>query len=146
MSRSLEDRHVSIRRLADWAWLVAMLVACLLPKHLLPLHEHGAGASPTPHLDKVVHFLMFLGFGLLWGGARPVTALVLGLIVAVATELAQGLPLVHRDPDLFDGLADVAGVLVGVAIIRLRTSGRDPASGPEDEAVDDPAVASIEGR
>jgi VanZ family protein len=108
-----------------WAATLVLLGLCLLPKRYVPAGER-IGPS-IPHQDKVVHFVMFGAFGLCWSRAgqplatRPTrlrVALVLGAaaVLAVATELLQGLDAIHRDPDVFDALADFAGAVAGVAV------------------------------
>lgn len=72
-------------------------------------------------IDKLVHFLMFLGFGLLWSlalGGRLTALIVLaaGVTLAVVTELGQSLSLVGREADFPDGLADLVGLAAGLAL------------------------------
>jgi hypothetical protein len=107
------------------AWTVAVLVACWTPKSRLPVPEQGAASFRIPHLDKAVHLGMFSVFGVLWmraGGSRGWAPYVLagGLALAVASELGQGLPIVGRDPDAVDTLADAAGVALGTWAARRR--------------------------
>lgn len=113
---------MSRRALPAWLCTAVLLILCLLPRHLTP--ERRSSAPPVPHLDKVVHCAMFLAFGLLWARAvaparQARTILLVGAMLAVGTELAQGLPFVGRDPDVLDALADIAGLVAGVASYRL---------------------------
>jgi len=105
--------------LAALATLV-MLALILWPKTWLPARE----ASPrlVPHADKLIHFGLFAVCGGLWmaaGGRRLVpVVLTVGLVLAVATEYVQGFPLISRDPDPLDALADSVGVIAAVLVWR----------------------------
>jgi VanZ family protein len=84
--------------------------------------------DPIPHLDKIVHAAGFAGLAFFvclaassWW--RPGLAIYLGVIgllaiYAALDELTQGL-VRHRQPDLKDWVADVAGTLAGVALFAL---------------------------
>jgi hypothetical protein len=107
------------------AWTALILALCLTPSAWLPRAEtQGPPLFNIPHFDKIVHATLFAGFGLLWCGAltspgRLNRVLTAGLLFAVATEVLQGLPLVDRDPNLLDGLADAVGVVLGVGTVWL---------------------------
>jgi hypothetical protein len=106
-----------IRALAI-ATTVMIMVGCWLPDQYVPEEYHG---KPDPwHKDKIFHGGMFALFGVLWMLEAPSTrrgaaVLAAGFGLAVITELGQAHPFVGRDPNLPDGLADSAGVLVGIA-------------------------------
>jgi VanZ family protein len=75
-------------------------------------------------LDKVAHVALFLGFAWLWMDAawsrrRVAWVLGIGLLLAVVTEIGQGSALVGRDANLLDLLADLLGLILGVAAYRL---------------------------
>ena len=105
------------------AWLGTLVVVglCLWPKSWMPINE-SAARTPT-HVDKVIHFAMFATFGILWTrGRTPATkhaALVFAgaVVLAVATELLQGIPAIGRDSDPLDALADVVGGFMGIALV-----------------------------
>ena len=104
-----------------WAWTALILGACWFPRSWMPVHEAGPKVQRVPHLDKVVHFTMFLGFGLLWMRAVPgrrgaLGVLAGGFLLAVVSELGQAMPLVNRDPGLLDTLADLLGLVAGMAV------------------------------
>ena len=105
-----------------WArtWTALILVACWLPRGLMPVNESRPHRVRVPHLDKVVHFSMFAGFGFLWLRVDPTRRRTLGVLaggclLAVVSELGQALPVVQRDPSVLDGLADSIGLLAGMA-------------------------------
>jgi len=111
------------RTLLPWGATLLLLALCLLPKSWMPRGE--ATPKAVPHLDKVIHFVMFAGFGLIWVCAGPAPlptrtraagVLAAAFALAVGTELAQGLPQIERDPDVFDALADAAGAAAGVGV------------------------------
>lgn len=123
------------RRARAWwpvvAWMGAIVFFTTVPVPHVPI------ATRAPHLDKLAHFLLYLGLGwslgrALWisGRATPgwVTAAVLsGLAFAVLDEWHQEL-LPARHASVADWLADAAGVLAGVAAYlwpRARGLGRD---------------------
>src|SRR4051794_16855311 len=109
------------RVLLAYASTLVLVTLCLLPKSWFPGDE--AAPKTIPHLDKVVHFTMFAGFGLCWACAGPSPSptrsraagvLAAAFALAVGTELAQGLPQIRRDPDTLDALADAVGAVAGV--------------------------------
>lgn len=119
------------RTLLPWGATLLLLTLCLLPKSWIPRGETGPGA--LPHLDKVIHFGMFAGVGLLWACAGPspfpsrsraVGVLAASFALAVGTELAQGIPAIDRDPDVLDATADAAGALAGVGVVVAWGAGR----------------------
>ncbi len=73
-----------------------------------------------PHDDKAFHLLGFAGIGGAWWLAllRTRAVCIVGLSLAVLTELGQGLLPYGRVADPWDTLADAAGVAVGVLVAR----------------------------
>lgn len=77
--------------------------------------------SAPPGVDKVVHLGLFaaLAFSGRWAG---VGAGVLGVLLvgyAVGSELIQGLTPLARSASIPDGLADVAGIALGLLLWAL---------------------------
>lgn len=100
------------------------MVACLIPGRFFPEDPSAGSLIEIPHLDKAVHFGMFFLFALLWlragtGSGRSGRVLACGIGLAAATEVAQGLPFVERDPEVLDALADAAGVISGLYVGRM---------------------------
>jgi hypothetical protein len=104
-------------------WTLALLVALSIPADVLP------PANPALSPDKVVHVVLFCVLGLLWlraaralGGGRrlrPAEACAVlagGALFAVATELYQHLAPVRRHGDAYDAGANVAGLLIALAV------------------------------
>lgn len=88
-----------------------------------------------PHLDKGAHFveysilgaLLFRAFRLSGGSRREATLLSIALAAALAAGdewLQSHVP--GRTASLFDGLADLAGLLTGVLIARRFVKSREP--------------------
>jgi hypothetical protein len=101
------------------AWTALLLGLCLAPKRILPDEDSNSVKEYIPFVDLAVHATLFAGFVASWIGAgrrarRWVVVPIVGLLLAVGTEYAQGLPFIHRDPTLLDGLADVFGVVAGL--------------------------------
>lgn len=99
--------------LARGAFAVAVLVS-------LAVLFAPASDVPTapPGVDKVVHVLLFLTLALTgrWAGIRqsPLGVALVGY--AVVSELIQGLTPLDRSMSVGDWLADVVGVVAGLAL------------------------------
>lgn len=111
------------------AWTCLILTLCLIPARFLPPEEFP---DKVTHLDKIVHASLFAIFGLLWIRASrssrfTIAVLVGGVALAAVTELGQALPIVSRDADLLDFLADLFGLVVGVTWARRRKVGIEEA-------------------
>jgi VanZ family protein len=77
--------------------------------------------SAPPGVDKIVHGLLFLALAVSgrWAGIgeKVLGASLIGY--AVLSELLQGLTPLQRSASVGDWLADVVGVLAGLALWRL---------------------------
>lgn len=117
------------------AWGVAILVLTTAPA------SAPEGVAGTPYVDKLVHFLLYLGLGFSLGRAlrlsgRATTGGVLAAAAAgsafgAANEWIQGFVPI-REPSAGDWLADVAGVSLGIALDlwrRHRDSWPEPGHG-----------------
>ncbi len=121
-------------------WTALILILCWTPPQRLPMSEGGTSFFHLAGGDKIIHGGVFAVFALLWRratspGSAPIIA-VSGLALAVITELGQATPFVGRDADLWDGIADTAGVLVGLvaaAWFSRRSAGPEPVAsrGPD---------------
>ena len=103
---------MSIWFFAALLWTLGIFVALLMPGTDVQQVEFWGS-------DKIVHFAIFAGFAMLWMRAlrglvrrRAVWIVAVGVAIAVATELAQGV-LPGRSPDLYDALADIGGLVLG---------------------------------
>jgi VanZ family protein len=112
---SLSDTPGSSRRHKIFIlYVVAMLLAFLLPTPATPLAE-------SQHLDKVVHFGIFLGFALVFYGDRHATAwrtFLISTAFAGGIELVQSI-LSYRQGDWWDFVAGAAGAGLGTVLVLL---------------------------
>lgn len=94
-------------------WTLGILLACSLPGESLP--SVGLFA-----FDKLIHFGLFAGFGVLWCWALPgrtTRVLLFGLAYAVLTEVYQGFLPFERTPDPYDALANALGLLTAIFFV-----------------------------
>ena len=120
-------RSLRLRRLLALGTTLAILVLCWLPGEATPhLPLHG--------FDKLLHAAAFCALALTWrfAGLEELRVLLLGAALAALTEGGQALMRSGRTGDVQDFLADVAGLLAGLALARIgaRCLQRDDAAGP----------------
>lgn len=83
----------------------------------------------APGVDKVVHATLFLALAVTgrWAGIRR-AVLAGGLVLyAAGSEVVQGLDVVGRSASVADWLADVVGLLAGLALWAVVARRRPPA-------------------
>jgi VanZ family protein len=107
-----------------WAWTVVILALCWIPRIYLGAIEHSPKPLFVPNFDKLVHLGIFAVFAVLWmrvgsSSRRGWWVLLAGVALAVVSELGQDLPIVNRDANLADGLADTVGVILGLLAFGL---------------------------
>ena len=92
------------------AWTIAIFIGCSIPGNGLP-------PSLTTE-DKVMHALIFLGFGYLWcrAGYGLWSVLLAGVGYGLLTEIWQGIMPINRSFDLYDVLADTVGTILGIGL------------------------------
>jgi VanZ family protein len=106
----LIDLLSRIARLAFWPALVFALVMAVLPKPPnLPIDDLG---------DKFAHMLAFFTLSLLAGVGWPKASLLRAAlwlsVVGAGIEVVQLIPVLHRDSDWRDWVADSAAILVAM--------------------------------
>jgi hypothetical protein len=117
----------------QYRWLAVLWTAAILGGLSLP----PSSLSPAQTLlsfDKLIHAVLFGGFGLLWmrvlcppeaagNGAslrwRGGQLLGMGVLFAGGTEVYQQIMPVRRMGDPYDALADAVGLLVGILLYSL---------------------------
>jgi VanZ family protein len=102
-------------------YVIVMLIVLLLPVPTIPLVE-------AKHLDKVLHFGIFLGFVVLFYIDRHRKVwwtFLLATAFAAGIELVQWI-LPYREGDWFDFLAGVAGAALGAVLVLV--AGRQDSS------------------
>ncbi len=104
------------------AWTLLIVAACTIPGRDIP-------AVDIDLADKLAHFVLFFGYGWLWMRAltaplrkRLIIVGVSGLLLAIGTELYQGVLPWERSPDPFDAIANTAGLGASVVIYVVRLS------------------------
>jgi hypothetical protein len=90
--------------------VVLSLVVLFTPARDVP------GAPPG--VDKLVHGVLFLALAATgrWAGLRPAVLLPALVVYAAGSEVLQGLPAIGRTTSAADWLADVAGLVTGLAL------------------------------
>jgi hypothetical protein len=115
---------MSPRALLAWSWTLVILVLCWLPRRYFPEGERLPRTIFVPNFDKIVHMGIFVVFAFLWmrvdrAADQTRRVLVAGLALAFISELGQELPIVRRDANVFDWIADSLGVVVGIYAFKL---------------------------
>ena len=97
-----------------------VVFAVLLTAHLAALYWPRIDLQgPVTWTDKVAHVTLFLAptvAGLL-AGVRPAYLVGLLALHAPVSELAQHYLLPHRSGELWDAVADLSGVVLGVTSV-----------------------------
>jgi VanZ family protein len=115
-------------KLADWrasqtARAVFWAAACFA--FVMAVLPHPPQVPGEPN-DKVQHIVAFATLSLLGSFAYPRTALLrllAGLsLFGAFIEVVQAIPVLHRDTDVLDWLADTVAVVVMLLIVRRRRS------------------------
>ena len=102
------------RHTAFVGYVAVMVLVFLLPVPTTPLAESN-------HVDKLVHFGVFLGFALLFyidRVSRVGWTLLTSFAFAAAIELVQWV-LPYREGDWWDFVAGAAGASVGAVLLLL---------------------------
>lgn len=97
-------------RLALGLAMVVQLVVLYSPR--------GVGGPQIAGLDKVVHILIFAApvLAALMVGIGAAWVLAIFVVHGPVSELIQYFALPHRSGDVFDALADIAGVAIGALV------------------------------
>jgi hypothetical protein len=104
-------------------WTIVILVLCWTPQALLPEYAGPESLTQELHLDKFVHAGIFTIFTVLWLRTRPagktryLWVLLAGTALAAITEIVQNLPIINREGEFQDAMADFAGVLFGFPLL-----------------------------
>jgi hypothetical protein len=113
-----------LRLMSAIAWTLVILVLCWTPDIYLLVKEEPRFLSDfiPIRIDKIVHAGIFLVFAVLWlralGGQKRWFLWILlgGTALAIISELGQNVPIVHRDGDVDDALADIVGLILGFPV------------------------------
>lgn len=125
-------------------WVVTLFIMATIVVVTLTLIPLNGGGPKIPHLDKVIHFLMFGGWSFLFGWVltmivyrsgnkrklllndRLESGYTLSLYVVVITgfifggiiEILQGVLPIGRTPDLMDTMANGLGAICAAASLK----------------------------
>ncbi|MBT8401129.1 MAG: VanZ family protein [Rhodothermia bacterium] len=101
-------------RILATAWTILIVAACTIPGRDIPDVD-------IDFADKFAHFALFFGYGWLWMRAmaaplrkRLILVGISGVLLSIGTEFYQGLLPWERSPDLYDSIANTAGLAVSV--------------------------------
>ena len=121
----IRESIMRLRLVLAVLWTIVILVLCWTPQTMLPVNEKPDSIVNILHLDKVIHSGIFSIFSVLWlrtqtaGKSRYVWVVLGGTALGAITEIVQNLPIINREGEFEDFLADFAGVLMGFPIFHL---------------------------
>jgi VanZ family protein len=118
-------------------YVVLMVLAFLVPVPTVPLAEAN-------HVDKLVHFGVFLGFALLLyidRASKVAWMLLISFAFAGGIELVQWF-LPYRDADWWDFFAGAAGAGLGVLLVIVVEARRQRGARKRARQSRDPALPS----
>jgi VanZ family protein len=103
---------------APICWTLGIFYGCSLPgKNLPKLHLFD-------HIDKVVHFIFFFVFALLWHNVfiqknKSIWwSICIGILYGIAIEIYQKYCVLGRSFDVWDIVADAIGALAIVLVFK----------------------------
>jgi VanZ family protein len=109
-------------------WAIIIMILLALPPNDLP----KSSFLNIPHLDKIVHFILFFVLALLLAGGFSkqvqfsffnTSPLLIAMLIAIAygglTELLQGSLFVGRTSEFLDFAADCVGALIGIGAMKI---------------------------
>lgn len=111
---------------AFWCALLFAYVCAVIP-----------GGPEIGNSDKDGHVLTFVTLSFIarlgWSRRSAIAIAVALVVFGIFIELSQATPIVHRDADVWDVVADLVGVIVGLvigslALIVVRRRSRAPQS------------------
>lgn len=101
-------------------WVIVIAVLCFTPGNELREVE-----IDIPHLDKVIHLIMFYILGLLIQGIQGISKTYRLILIATSTiyagliEIVQYQYIYMRSGDVYDLLFDEIGLLLGLITYKL---------------------------
>lgn len=110
-------------------WTILIFLLMVMPPGNIP----NKGLFGIPHLDKLVHFILFAGFVWLWHNAMHATVkqhlfrgalfkvFLIASLYGIAMEFVQAI-FTRRSFDILDIAADMAGA--GFAFLILKSRGK----------------------
>jgi VanZ family protein len=120
----MREIMMRLRVLLAVLWTIVILVLCWTPQAMLSVNEGPESLAQELLLDKLIHAGIFTVFSVLWLRTRPagktrfLSVLLAGTALAAITETVQNLPIINREGEFQDALADFAGVLFGFPLFK----------------------------
>ena len=100
-------------KLIFWAAACFAFIMAVLP------HPPQIPGEPNDKVQHVIAFATLAALGTFAYFAAPITRLLIGLsLFGALIEVVQAIPMLHRDSDVMDWIADTTAVLVVVLLIR----------------------------
>lgn len=98
-----------------WVWRILFVAAVALQLYGVYAPREAGPHVGIPQIDKVAHGFLFASVAFLGLKVRIPAHWLLGALVAnaIVSEFVQHYLLPQRDGDVFDALADLAGVALG---------------------------------
>ncbi len=116
-----------LRLISAILWTVIIFVLCWTPLIYMGVDEKPGLLDrilPVPP-DKLVHGGLFVVFTVLWlrasrgGRWSYFWVMVGGIAASLISELGQMIPILQRDAELQDAVANIVGVFLGIPIFLL---------------------------
>ena len=103
-------------------WKMTLIFALYVLLVILVSLFPSTGISPVRHIDKIGHFLAYMGMAILAlltfdSGIARISALLFAVALGAALEWGQSF-VPGRDMSLLDGIANTLGVLSGTLLFR----------------------------
>ena len=114
------NQHKRLSLFLAISWTIIIFIGCSIPGKELP------SISLFDQSDKLIHFIFFAVFFILWSSYYQLSAknLIFLLIVASAYGFALEFYQLHfvsgRSFDVWDGIADTAGALFALSLVRMK--------------------------
>lgn len=127
---------MSVPRSAQSRWRLAPFAVVVVITLVMLFSPGSTVPSGPPNSDKVTHLLMFvaLAYSARFAGFGVAAVLVWAGLYGAVSEVLQGLLPIQRSASVWDWLADIVGVAVGLLAFRAWQGGRGrPAPGGRGE-------------
>lgn len=111
--RGINGRERRLFRTVTSIWAAVMAWLAFRP---VPRVEPGLPWDKLHHAAAFLVLTVLAGRG--WPRLGPVALAALMLGAGIGIELIQGLPLIGRDADVWDVVADAVGIAAGLLVLR----------------------------
>lgn len=124
-------RKISSRLIVPAGWTLLTILLLSLPGSAIP----DVNLYEVPHVDKIVHFVLFGGIPMLWsfymlpkvssmGKSSKATNIILGfclfsIVLGIVMEYIQFYFVANRDFDIIDIIADSLGAICFAVLVLI---------------------------